>query len=62
MQILDLKAQYLAVRNAYTSICNLQFETGNPPAAWEPEGEIARFQVSGVRCQKRKTKILKPET
>jgi len=40
MQILDLRAQNLGGRNACTSICNLNSETGNPPEGWESEGQI----------------------
>jgi hypothetical protein len=32
-----------------------KLETGNPPAGWEPEGQISRFQVSGFRFQEKET-------
>ncbi|MGB6930597.1 MAG: hypothetical protein WBH05_15355, partial [Syntrophobacteria bacterium] len=32
------------------------------PEGGDSEGEISGFQVSGVRCQGRKTRKLKPET
>jgi len=34
-------------RSAYTSICNQQSETGNPPEGWESEGQIINHHKVG---------------
>jgi hypothetical protein len=46
IQISDLKAQYLPVRNACTSIGNQQSETGSPP-----EGQIINHTSTGTEDQ-----------
>jgi hypothetical protein len=43
MQISDLKAQCLLIRNAYTTICNLQSAIINPTYTG-PEDQIFDFQ------------------
>ena len=46
-------------------VSNSQIQITKPgprPKGGDSEGEISRFQVSGFRCQGRKTIKLKPET
>jgi hypothetical protein len=47
MQILDLRAQYLPVRNAYTSICNLQSEIINDKRSNTPK-QLAIFTSKAI--------------